>query len=89
MDLHTDLVKDRPGAVDERGVATEKGLQYLTEYIQAIREVVTYKSPLAADHFGPLTVKDANPLWGGRLNRMISPGQRTSSIGGTGEGSRR
>jgi L-alanine-DL-glutamate epimerase-like enolase superfamily enzyme len=59
MDLHTDLVKDRPGAVDERGVATQKGLQYLAEYIQAIREVVTYKSPLAADHFGPLTVKDA------------------------------
>jgi L-alanine-DL-glutamate epimerase-like enolase superfamily enzyme len=59
MDLHTSLVGDRPGAVDERGVATAKGLEYLCEYIQAIRDVIGWKAPLAADHFGPLTVKDS------------------------------
>ena len=59
MDLHTELVADRPGAVNERGVATEKGLGYLCEYIQAIRDVIGWGVPLAADHFGPLTVKDA------------------------------
>ena len=59
MDLHTALVADRPGAVNERGVATEKGLGYLCEYIQAIRDTVGWGVPLAADHFGPLNVKDA------------------------------
>ncbi len=58
MDLHTSLVADRPGAVNERGVATEKGLGYLCEYIQAIRDVIGAGTPLAADHFGPLNVKD-------------------------------
>jgi len=59
MDLHTELVADRPGAVNERGVATEKGLGYLCEYIRAIRDVIGWGVPLAADHFGPLNVKDA------------------------------
>jgi L-alanine-DL-glutamate epimerase-like enolase superfamily enzyme len=59
MDLHTELVADRPGAVNERGVATEKGLGYLCEYIEAIRDVIGWGTPLAADHFGPLNVKDA------------------------------
>ena len=58
MDLRTVLVADRPGAVNERGVATEKGLAYLCEFIEAIREVVG-TAPLAADHFGPLNGKDA------------------------------
>jgi L-alanine-DL-glutamate epimerase-like enolase superfamily enzyme len=59
MDLHTSLVEDRPGAVNERGVATEKGLGYLCEYIEAIRDVIGWGTPLAADHFGPLSVNDA------------------------------
>ena len=59
MDLHTELVADRPGAVNERGVATEKGLGYLCEFIEAIRDVIGWGTPLAADHFGPLNVKDA------------------------------
>jgi L-alanine-DL-glutamate epimerase-like enolase superfamily enzyme len=59
MDLHTELVADRPGAVNERGVATEKGLGYLCEYIEAIRDVIGWGTPLAADHFGPLNVNDA------------------------------
>jgi L-alanine-DL-glutamate epimerase-like enolase superfamily enzyme len=59
MDLHTNLVADRPGAVNERGVCTEKGLGYLCEFIAAIRDAIGWKAPLSADHFGPLNVKDA------------------------------
>src|SRR5664279_4711217 len=39
MDLHTDLVADRPNAVDERGIATDKGLAYMCEFLPAIRAV--------------------------------------------------
>ena len=58
MDLYTNLVQDRPGAVD-RGVATEKGLGYMCELIAAVRDAVGWDAPLAADHFGNLTVNDA------------------------------
>ena len=53
MDLQSDMLKDRPGALNERGVCTEKGLGYLCEYIAAIRDVIGPGTPLAADHFGP------------------------------------
>ncbi|MCP5117397.1 MAG: mandelate racemase/muconate lactonizing enzyme family protein, partial [bacterium] len=59
MDLGTRLVADKPGAVNHRGVATEKGLGYLSEYIAAVRDSIGYHEPLAADHFGPLDVNDA------------------------------
>lgn len=59
MDLHSNLVADRPGALNERGVCTEKGLGYLCEYIAAIREVIGEGTPLAADHFGPLNLNDS------------------------------
>ncbi len=59
MDLYTSLVADRPGAVNDRGVATDKGLQQLCEYLQAVRDAIGWDVPLAADHFGPLNVKDA------------------------------
>jgi L-alanine-DL-glutamate epimerase-like enolase superfamily enzyme len=59
MDLGTDLVADRPGAVDSRGVATPKGLAYLCEYIQAVRDTIGWDAPLATDHFGALTVNDS------------------------------
>jgi L-alanine-DL-glutamate epimerase-like enolase superfamily enzyme len=59
MDLHSNIVADRPGALNERGVCTEKGLGYLCEYIAAIRDTVGWSAPLAADHFGPLNVNDA------------------------------
>jgi L-alanine-DL-glutamate epimerase-like enolase superfamily enzyme len=58
MDLHSNMVADRPGALNERGVCTEKGLGYLCEYIAAIRDVIG-DAPLAADHFGPLNTNDA------------------------------
>jgi L-alanine-DL-glutamate epimerase-like enolase superfamily enzyme len=59
MDLGTRLVAKRPGAVNDHRVATEKGLGYMCEYIQAVRDVIGWEAPLAADHFGPLTLKDS------------------------------
>jgi L-alanine-DL-glutamate epimerase-like enolase superfamily enzyme len=59
MDLQTRLVKDRPGAVHSNGVATEKGLGYLGELIQGVRDAIGWDQPLAADHFGNITVNDA------------------------------
>ena len=59
MDLGTSLVADKPGAVNSRGTATEKGLGLLCEYIEAVREQIGWEAPLAADHFGPLTVNDS------------------------------
>ena len=59
MDLESIMLKDRPGALDERGVCTQKGLGYLCEYIAAIRDVIGQGTPLAADHFGPLNLNDS------------------------------
>ncbi|HZT28686.1 MAG TPA: mandelate racemase/muconate lactonizing enzyme family protein [Bryobacteraceae bacterium] len=59
MDLYTSLVEDRPGAVNVNGVATEKGLGYMCEYIAAVRDAIGWDQPLGADHFGRLTVNDA------------------------------
>jgi len=59
MDLYTNMVEDRPGAVNHRGVATEKGLGYMCEYIAAVRDAIGWDAPLGADHFGPLNTKDA------------------------------
>jgi L-alanine-DL-glutamate epimerase-like enolase superfamily enzyme len=59
MDLYTRLVADRPGAIGPGGAATEKGLQYLCEYIAAAKDAIGQDTPLAADHFGRLTVEDA------------------------------
>lgn len=59
MDLYTTLVADRPGAVHDDGTATEKGLGYLCEYIAAVRDAIGWDAPLAADHFGKLSVNDA------------------------------
>ena len=58
MDLYTDLVGDRPGAVHDNGAATEKGLGYMCEYIAAVRDAIGWDAPLGADHFGRLSVKD-------------------------------
>lgn len=59
MDLWTRLVAKRPGAVTTGGAATEKGLQYLCEYIAAVKDAIGWEAPLAADHFGALSVTDA------------------------------
>ncbi len=62
LDLYTRLVADRPGAVNPNGIATEKGLGYLCEYIAEIRDIVGQEFPLSADHFASeeiMTAKDA------------------------------
>jgi gluconate/galactonate dehydratase len=38
---------------------TEKGLDYLEEYVKAARDVVGYDIPIAIDHFGHVCVEDA------------------------------
>lgn len=58
-DLGVGLVSNRPGAVDSRGVATAKGLEYLCEYLAAVRDVIGWDVPLACDHFGRVDVDDA------------------------------
>jgi L-alanine-DL-glutamate epimerase-like enolase superfamily enzyme len=59
MDLYTRLVADRPGAIGPNGAATDKGLAYLCEYIAAAKDAIGADTPLAADHFGRLSVEDA------------------------------
>ncbi len=59
MDLGTSLVADKPGAVNTRNTATVKGLEYLGEYVQAVRDEIGWDVPLATDHFGALNVNDS------------------------------
>ena len=37
---------------------TDKGIQLLSEYVEAIREIIGYEIPLAADHFGHIGIED-------------------------------
>ena len=63
MDLETPLVADRQGAVFPNGIATDKGLGYLCEYLAAARDVLGKGVPIAGDHFVQpeerMSVKDA------------------------------
>jgi L-alanine-DL-glutamate epimerase-like enolase superfamily enzyme len=59
MDLHTHLVGERPGAVHANGAATERGLAYLGEIIEGVRNAIGWDAPLAADHFDNLSANDA------------------------------
>lgn len=38
---------------------TEKGLDYLEDYIRQVRDVIGYEVPLAIDHFGHVAIEDA------------------------------
>jgi L-alanine-DL-glutamate epimerase-like enolase superfamily enzyme len=58
MDLGTGLVRDIPGAVNDSGAATDRGLKLMCEYIQAVRDGIGWDAPLAADHFGQISVND-------------------------------
>lgn len=37
---------------------TEKGLEYLENYVKEVRDVIGYEVPLAVDHFGHICVED-------------------------------
>jgi len=47
---------------------TDKGIARFVEIVSAVREAVGWDTPLAVDHFGPLTVKD-----GIRLGHALEP----------------
>jgi len=47
---------------------TDKGIARFAEIVSAVRETVGWDTPLAVDHFGPLTVKD-----GIRLGHALEP----------------
>ncbi|MEO1449433.1 MAG: mandelate racemase/muconate lactonizing enzyme family protein [Bacteroidota bacterium] len=49
---------------------TPKGLEKLTEYVEAVRNTVGYEIPLAADHFGHFGVNDCI-----RLGKAMEPYQ--------------
>jgi L-alanine-DL-glutamate epimerase-like enolase superfamily enzyme len=59
MDIGPRLIAGKPGALIDGRVATEKGLGHMCEFIQAVRDAIGWEVPLAADHFGPLTVNDS------------------------------
>jgi L-alanine-DL-glutamate epimerase-like enolase superfamily enzyme len=59
MDIRPSMIAERPGGLNTRGVATAKGLEMYGEHIQAVRDTIGWNQPLAADHFGPLDLKDA------------------------------
>jgi len=59
MDIMPSMIRNRPGGLNTRGVATAKGLEMYGEHIQAVRDAIGWDQPLAADHFGPLDVNDA------------------------------
>ncbi len=74
MDVGIGLLRDVPGALNTppemldsttimhpfTGIQiTQLGIEYLVEYVRQVREIVGYEIPLAADHFGHLTVESA------------------------------
>jgi L-alanine-DL-glutamate epimerase-like enolase superfamily enzyme len=59
MDLYSTLVADKPNALDDRGICTPTGLKYLCDIIGGVRDACGWQVPIAADHFGALTVNDA------------------------------
>jgi len=46
------LVAKTPGAVNENGVATEKGLKLMCERLDMIRDAIGWEASLALDHLG-------------------------------------
>ncbi len=58
MDLRTRMVANKLGAVNDNGAATDKGLKYMCEYLAAVRDAIGWDAPLAADHFGELSLND-------------------------------
>lgn len=72
MDVGIGLLEDIPGTItapplmrDTRHIMhpftgiqiTEKGIEFLVEYVREVREVIGYEVPLAADHFGHINLE--------------------------------
>lgn len=47
---------------------TQKGMNYLEDYVRQVREVIGYEVPLAIDHFGHVCIEDCI-LFGKRLEK--------------------
>ncbi|HEY2015761.1 MAG TPA: mandelate racemase/muconate lactonizing enzyme family protein [Bryobacteraceae bacterium] len=62
------LLNKVPGAVQDNGVPTDKGIKLMCERIAQVREIIGWEAPLAADHFGALDVKESI-----RLARAFEP----------------
>lgn len=65
---------------------TEKGMDYLENYVREVREVIGYEVPLAIDHFGHVAIEDAI-RFAGRLEKYniawmedLSPWQLTEPL---------
>jgi len=59
MDITSNWVADKPGALDQNRIMTDKGLAYAGELIAAVKDAVGWDAPLAMDGTGPGNVKDA------------------------------
>lgn len=72
MDVGIGLLKDVPGAISAppdvvdsvaimhpfTGIqVTQRGIEFLVEYVRQVREVIGYEIPLAADHFGHINLE--------------------------------
>lgn len=57
MDLQKRLYRHRPGALSGHSI-TDKGFEYMSEFVEAARTVIGYDKVLGADHFGYLNVDD-------------------------------
>lgn len=83
MDVGIGLLRDVPGAlsappdmIDSTDIMhpftgiqiTPQGIEYLVEYVRQVRDVIGYEIPLAADHFGHITIETAI-----RLGRALDP----------------
>jgi len=49
MDVTTNFIGDKPGALDTAGVPTDKGLEYGGELIGAVRDAIGWEAPLSVD----------------------------------------
>lgn len=58
MDVTTTWVADKPGALDQNRIMTDKGLAYAGELISAVKDAIGWDAPLAMDGTGPGNVKD-------------------------------
>jgi L-alanine-DL-glutamate epimerase-like enolase superfamily enzyme len=47
---------------------TEKGIEFLVEYVRQVREIIGYEVPLAVDHFGHINLESCI-----RLGRALDP----------------
>ncbi len=83
MDLGIGLLKDMPGAIASaphmhdlqrvmhplKGIQiTQRGIDFMADYVRQVRDVIGYEIPLAVDHFGSITLESCI-----RLGQALDP----------------